>query len=41
MLGWAALAFVAGAVAGSFVTVLAHRIPRGEGFVTGRSRCPE
>jgi leader peptidase (prepilin peptidase)/N-methyltransferase len=25
---------------GSFVTVLAHRIPRGEGFVTGRSRCP-
>ena len=32
MLGWAALAFVAGAVAGSFVTVLAHRIPRGRGI---------
>ena len=40
MLGWATLAFVAGAVAGSFVTVLAHRVPRGEGFVLGRSRCP-
>jgi leader peptidase (prepilin peptidase) / N-methyltransferase len=40
MLGWAILAFVAGAVAGSFVTVLAHRVPRGEGFVFGRSRCP-
>jgi leader peptidase (prepilin peptidase) / N-methyltransferase len=40
MLGWVALAFVAGAVAGSFVTVLAHRVPRGEGFVMGRSRCP-
>ena len=25
---------------GSFVTVVAHRLPRGEGFVTGRSRCP-
>jgi leader peptidase (prepilin peptidase) / N-methyltransferase len=25
---------------GSFLTVLAHRVPRGEGFVTGRSRCP-
>jgi leader peptidase (prepilin peptidase) / N-methyltransferase len=36
----AAIAFVAGLLIGSFVTVLAHRIPRGEGFVTGRSRCP-
>lgn len=34
------IAFVAGAVVGSFVTVLAHRIPRGESFVAGRSRCP-
>ena len=34
------LAFVLGAVIGSFVTVVAHRVPRGEGFVTGRSRCP-
>jgi leader peptidase (prepilin peptidase)/N-methyltransferase len=36
----AILAFVGGALIGSFVTVLAHRIPRKEGFVTGRSRCP-
>jgi leader peptidase (prepilin peptidase)/N-methyltransferase len=36
----AILLFVGGCVVGSFVTVLAHRIPRGEGFVTGRSRCP-
>jgi leader peptidase (prepilin peptidase)/N-methyltransferase len=36
----AILLFVFGCVLGSFVTVLAHRIPRGEGFVTGRSRCP-
>jgi len=32
--------FVAGAVFGSFITVVAHRVPRGESFVTGRSRCP-
>lgn len=32
--------FVLGAVIGSFVTVVAHRVPRKEGFVTGRSRCP-
>jgi leader peptidase (prepilin peptidase)/N-methyltransferase len=37
----ALIAFVAGAFAGSFVTVLAHRVPQGEGFVAGRSRCPE
>lgn len=36
----AALAFVGGIIIGSFVTVIAHRIPRGEGFVAGRSRCP-
>jgi leader peptidase (prepilin peptidase)/N-methyltransferase len=36
----AALAFVVGALLGSFVTVVAHRLPRGEGFVSGRSRCP-
>jgi leader peptidase (prepilin peptidase)/N-methyltransferase len=36
----AALLFVLGCVVGSFVTVLAHRVPRREGFVTGRSRCP-
>jgi leader peptidase (prepilin peptidase) / N-methyltransferase len=31
--------FVLGAVVGSFVTVVAHRLPRGESFVGGRSRC--
>jgi leader peptidase (prepilin peptidase)/N-methyltransferase len=40
MLAATALAFVGGAVAGSFVTVVAHRVPRGEGIVMGRSRCP-
>jgi leader peptidase (prepilin peptidase)/N-methyltransferase len=33
--------FVCGCVFGSFLTVVAHRLPRGEGFATGRSRCPE
>ena len=28
-------------MAGSFVTVVAHRVPRGEGIVMGRSHCPE
>jgi leader peptidase (prepilin peptidase)/N-methyltransferase len=32
--------FVLGCVFGSFVTVLAHRVPRGEAWITGRSRCP-
>jgi leader peptidase (prepilin peptidase)/N-methyltransferase len=32
--------FPFGLLLGSFVTVVAHRVPRGEGFVTGRSRCP-
>jgi leader peptidase (prepilin peptidase)/N-methyltransferase len=27
-------------VVGSFLSVVAHRVPRGEGFVRGRSRCP-
>ena len=36
----ALIAFVAGAFIGSLITVIAHRVPRGEGFVTGRSRCP-
>lgn len=34
------LAFVAGAAIGSFLSVVAHRLPRGESFVGGRSRCP-
>lgn len=36
----AVVLFVVGAALGSFVTVLAHRIPRGENWVSGRSRCP-
>ena len=36
----AVIAFVFGALIGSFLSVVAHRVPRGEGFVTGRSRCP-
>jgi leader peptidase (prepilin peptidase)/N-methyltransferase len=40
MLGLAAFFFVLGAVAGSFVSVVAHRVPRGESIVGPRSRCP-
>jgi leader peptidase (prepilin peptidase)/N-methyltransferase len=37
-----ALAFVVGALLGSFVTVIAHRIPRKEGgWIAGRSQCPK
>src|SRR5688572_22959177 len=32
--------FVLGTIFGSFVTAVAHRVPRKESFVTGRSRCP-
>ncbi|HEX8690796.1 MAG TPA: prepilin peptidase [Solirubrobacterales bacterium] len=32
--------FLAGLLMGSFVTVVAHRVPRGESVVGGRSRCP-
>ncbi len=32
--------FLAGLLAGSFLTVVAHRLPRGESVVGGRSRCP-
>ena len=35
-----AICFLGGAIIGSFVSVLAHRIPRGEPWATGRSRCP-
>jgi leader peptidase (prepilin peptidase) / N-methyltransferase len=34
------LAFVAGLIFGSFLTVVAHRVPRGESVVGGRSHCP-
>jgi leader peptidase (prepilin peptidase) / N-methyltransferase len=34
------ISFLGGMLAGSFATVLAHRVPRGEPWVAGRSRCP-
>jgi leader peptidase (prepilin peptidase)/N-methyltransferase len=37
--GAAALALLGGLLAGSFVTVVAHRVPRGESIVGPRSRC--
>ena len=36
----AILALPAGMILGSFATVVAHRIPRGEPWVVGRSKCP-
>lgn len=36
----ALLAFLGGLLVGSFATVVAHRVPRGEGVVAGRSHCP-
>ncbi len=35
-----AFAFLGGLLAGSFVMVVAHRVPRGESIVGPRSRCP-
>jgi leader peptidase (prepilin peptidase)/N-methyltransferase len=35
------IAAMAGAMFGSFLTVVAHRVPRGESVVGGRSMCPE
>ena len=40
MVAAAAIAFLGGLVVGSFVTVVAHRVPRGESVVAPRSRCP-
>ena len=40
MAATAAILFLAGTLIGSFVSVVAHRLPRGEQFVRGRSRCP-
>jgi leader peptidase (prepilin peptidase)/N-methyltransferase len=34
------VAFFGGLIFGSFVTVVAHRVPRGESVVGGRSHCP-
>lgn len=36
----AAFAFLGGLLVGSFTTVVAHRVPRGESIVGPRSRCP-
>jgi leader peptidase (prepilin peptidase)/N-methyltransferase len=36
----AILALPAGLILGSFATVVAHRVPRGEPIALGRSRCP-
>lgn len=36
----ALVAFGLGLIFGSFATVVAYRVPRGEGIVTGRSHCP-
>lgn len=36
----AVLFFPAGLLLGSFATAVAYRVPRGESFVGGRSRCP-
>ena len=36
----AVFALLGGLMAGSFVTVIAHRVPRGESIVGPRSRCP-
>jgi len=38
--GAAALLFFGGLLIGSFLTVVAYRVPRGESIVGGRSRCP-
>jgi leader peptidase (prepilin peptidase)/N-methyltransferase len=36
----AVFGLIGGAVAGSFLSVVAHRVPRGESIVGPRSRCP-
>jgi leader peptidase (prepilin peptidase)/N-methyltransferase len=36
----ATLLFLAGLLVGSFLTVVVHRLPRGESVVGGRSHCP-
>jgi len=37
----AGLFFVFGACIGSFITALVYRLPRGEDWISARSRCPE
>jgi leader peptidase (prepilin peptidase)/N-methyltransferase len=36
----AVAAFIGGLLIGSFLTVVAHRVPRGDSIVAGRSHCP-
>jgi leader peptidase (prepilin peptidase)/N-methyltransferase len=36
----AAITFLGGLISGSFISVVAHRVPRGESIVGPRSRCP-
>src|ERR1044072_10014808 len=40
MIGIGLIAFIAGLVAGSFVTAVAHRVPRGLSIAGPRSQCP-
>ncbi|MGI8632635.1 MAG: prepilin peptidase [Solirubrobacterales bacterium] len=40
MLSLSIFCFAAGAIVGSFLNVVAYRLPRGESVVTPRSRCP-
>ncbi len=40
MAGIVLFAFVLGLVLGSFVTAVAHRVPRGIPFAAARSECP-
>ncbi len=40
MLAVAVIAFLGGLIAGSFVTAVAHRVPRGLSIVGPRSQCP-
>ena len=40
MAGVGAIAFLGGLLTGSFLTVVAHRVPRGVSIVGPRSRCP-
>jgi leader peptidase (prepilin peptidase) / N-methyltransferase len=37
----AVIAFLGGLMVGSFLTVVAHRVPRGQSIVAPRSRCPD
>ena len=38
---WYSFIFILGLIAGSFVGVIIHRLPKGEQFISGRSRCPD